>query len=72
MRIYSALRVRTWILTVGVIILIAGHGIFLYFASHMPLSAAVVSGALVLVLIKHFRIARFRLRTVLAARCIAS
>jgi hypothetical protein len=53
MRIYSALRVRTWILTVGVIILIAGHGIFLYFASHVPLSAAVVSGAIVLVVIKH-------------------
>jgi len=54
MRQYNTMRVRAWILTVGVIIVIAGHGIFLYYlASYVPLSAAVVSGAIVLVVIKH-------------------
>ena len=41
-------------LAIGVIVLIAGHSIILYyFASHVTLSAAVVSGAIVLVVIKH-------------------
>ena len=54
MRRHSPLRARAWMLAVGVIILIAGHGIILYyFASHVTLSAAVVSGAIVLVVIKH-------------------
>jgi len=40
-------------LAVGVMILIAGHGIILYyFASHVTLSAAVVPGAIIL-MIKH-------------------
>jgi len=51
---YSPLRARTWMLAVGVIVLIAGHGIILYyFASHVTLSAAVVSGAIILMVIKH-------------------
>ena len=53
MRQHNTMRVRAWILAVGVIIVIAGHGIFLYFASRVPLPAAVVSGAIVLVVIKH-------------------
>ena len=54
MRGHSRLRARAWMLAVGVIILIAGHGIILYyFSSHMALSAAVVSGVIILVVIKH-------------------
>jgi len=54
MRRHSPLRSRAWMLAVGVIILIAGHGIILYyFASHVTLSAAVVSGAIILMVIKH-------------------
>jgi hypothetical protein len=38
----------------GVITLVAGHGIILYyFSSHMALSAAVVSGVIILFVIKH-------------------
>jgi hypothetical protein len=41
-------------LMVGVIALIAGHGIILYyFSSHMALSATVVSAVIILVVIKH-------------------
>ena len=41
-------------LVVGVAVLIAGHGIILYYvSSHLALSAAVVSGVIVLVVIKH-------------------
>ena len=71
---HSPLRARTWVLAVGVIILIAGHGIILYyFASHVTLSAAVVSGAIILMVIKHLGLlgpvdALFRRR----ARCNAS
>ena len=51
---HSPLRARTWMLAVGVMILIAGHGIILYyFASHVTLSAAVVPGAIILMVIKH-------------------
>ena len=39
---------------VGVIVLIAAHGVILYyFSSHLALSAAVVSGAIILAVIKH-------------------
>ena len=54
MRGHSRLRARGWMLPVGVVILIAGHGIVLYyFSSHVALSAAVVSGVIILVVIKH-------------------
>jgi hypothetical protein len=54
MRGHSRLRGRAWPLLVGAIILIAGHGIVLYyFASHVALSAAIVSGVIILVVIKH-------------------
>jgi len=54
MRRHSPLRARAWMLAVGVIILIAGHGVILYyFASHVTLTAAVVSGAVILLVIKH-------------------
>jgi hypothetical protein len=54
MKVHSRPRALAWILPVGVVILIAGHGILLYYiSSHMALSAAVVSGVIILVVIKH-------------------
>ena len=51
---HSRLRARAWMLVAGAIILIAAHGVILYyFSSHMALSAAVVSGVIILVVIKH-------------------
>jgi len=54
MRGHSRLQGRVWMLMVGVIILIAGHSIVLYyFSSHVALSATVVLGVIALVVIKH-------------------
>ena len=48
---YSRLLTRALVLSVG---LIAGHGIILYYvSSYTTLSAAAVSGAITLVVIKH-------------------
>ena len=45
---------RTVMLSVGIVVLIAGHGIVLsYVWSHTALSAAVVAGVLMLVVITH-------------------
>jgi hypothetical protein len=41
-------RLRIWMLPVGVVVLIAGHGILYYALSHTALSAAVVSGVIIL------------------------
>ena len=41
-------------LPVLVIVLLAGHGVVLYYASsHVKLSAAILSGAIILLVIKH-------------------
>lgn len=54
MKGHSRLHARAWMLPAGVIILIAGHGIILYYlSSQVALSAAVASGVIVLVVIKH-------------------
>ncbi|MEO7985823.1 MAG: hypothetical protein ABI766_04765 [Gemmatimonadales bacterium] len=59
---------RVWMLPVLVIVLLAGHGVILYYvSSHVMLSAAVLSGAIVLLMIKHVGLlgplyARFRQR----------
>jgi membrane protein YdbS with pleckstrin-like domain len=54
MRGPSRLRARAWMLPVGALILITGHGIVLYYvSSYVALSAAVVSGVIILVVIKH-------------------
>ena len=54
------MRMRAWMLLVGAIILIAAHGIILYyFSSHVALSAAVVSGLIILVAIKHVGVLGF-------------
>ncbi len=45
---------RVWMLSVGLVILIVGHGTILYYASsHLALSAAAIAGLIVLVAIKH-------------------
>jgi hypothetical protein len=45
---------RTLMLSVGVVVLIAGHGIILsYVLSYTALSAAVVAGVMMLVVITH-------------------
>ncbi len=47
-------RRRVWMLPVLAIGLLAGHGVILYYASsHLVLSAAVLSGAIILLVIKH-------------------
>ena len=45
---------RFWMLLAGVMILMAGHGVVLYyFRLHFALSAAVITGVVVLVVVKH-------------------
>ncbi len=47
-------RKRFWILPLLLVVLIAGHGVILYYvSSHVMLSAAVLSGAIILLVIKH-------------------
>lgn len=47
-------RRRVWMLPVLVILLLVGHGVILYYvSSHVTLSAAVLSGAIILLVIKH-------------------
>lgn len=47
-------RRRGWMLTLLVSVLLAGHGLILsYASSHVTLSAGVLSGAIVLLVIKH-------------------
>jgi membrane protein YdbS with pleckstrin-like domain len=54
MKRHGRLRARAWMLMAGVVILVAGHGVILYYvSSHVALSAAVVSGVIILVVIKH-------------------
>jgi membrane protein YdbS with pleckstrin-like domain len=51
---HNRLRMRLWIALVGVVVLIAGHGIILYYvSSRTALSAAIVLGVIVLVVVKH-------------------
>jgi hypothetical protein len=45
---------RTWMIGVGAVVLIAGHAVALrYLSSHTAFPAAVVSGVIALVAIKH-------------------
>ena len=44
---------RNWILPI-LLVLLAGHGVILYYlSSHVMLSTAVLSGAMILLVIKH-------------------
>ena len=50
-------RGRLWIVALLTLILIAGHGLILYYASsRMALSAGVVAGVVLLIFIKHLGI----------------
>lgn len=47
-------RGRFWVLLVLLVVLVAGHGVILhYVSSHVVLSVAVLSGAVILLVIKH-------------------
>jgi hypothetical protein len=47
------LRKRVWVLPLLIVALLAGHAILYYVVSHKVLSAAVASGVIGLVVIKH-------------------
>ena len=74
MKLHRRPRLLAWILPVGVVILIVGHGIPLYYIlSHMALSVVVVSSVIILVVIKHLGLLRplyvlFRRRSRRSAR----
>ena len=52
--IHNLRQGRIWLLLVIVAVLIIGHGIILYYlSSHFALTAAVVSGVIVVLVIKH-------------------
>jgi hypothetical protein len=54
MKGHNRLRVHAWIMALGVVVLIACHGIILYYVTvHTVLSVAVVSGMIILVAIKY-------------------
>jgi hypothetical protein len=55
---HNHLRMRhRMVLLVGSIVLIAGHGVILYYvSSHIAVSAAIVFGVIVLVVLKHLRV----------------
>jgi hypothetical protein len=53
MKGYSRIVARPWAMIAAVILLFAAHGLAFYFLRHLALSAAVVSGIVVLVVVKH-------------------
>jgi alkylhydroperoxidase family enzyme len=54
MKAHGRPRMRPWILLAGLIVLVAGHSVVLYYVrSYTALSAAVLSGVIILVVIKH-------------------
>jgi hypothetical protein len=51
---HSRLFTKLWILLVAAAVLVAGHGIVLYYiSSHMTLSVGALASAIILVVIKH-------------------
>jgi len=47
-------KIRLWIVLLGVAVLVAAHGVILYYAaSHTALPFALASGVLLLVVVKH-------------------
>lgn len=50
---HNRLRARPWILFVGALILLLAHWLVFYFIHHIALSAVVLSGVAVLVVVKH-------------------
>jgi uncharacterized membrane protein HdeD (DUF308 family) len=53
MKGHGGLLARPWMLTAGVITLIAGHIVLFHRLSHTSLSAVVMAGVIVLIMIKH-------------------
>lgn len=54
MKVHGRLLTRSLLVSLGVVVLVAGHGIILYYiSSHMALSAAALSGVVILVIINH-------------------
>jgi hypothetical protein len=50
---------RAWLLPVVLVLLIAGHGTVLYFASsHIVLPAALLTGAIVVLVVRHLGLLR--------------
>jgi hypothetical protein len=51
---HGRLLFRTFLLSMAAAVLIAGHGFVLYYvSSHLALSAAAISGLIILLVIKH-------------------
>jgi hypothetical protein len=68
MRPHRRVLTRPWMLAVGAVLLIAGHGLLYHALSTMTLPVVVVSGAIILIAIKHLGLfgllyARFRRRS---------
>lgn len=53
MNAHNRLLARPWILSVGVLVLLLAHGLIFYFIHHLALSAALLSGIVVLFAVKH-------------------
>jgi len=52
MKVFSRIFAYPWIMIAAVVIVLAAHGLA-FFLRHLALSAAVVSGIVVLVVVKH-------------------
>jgi hypothetical protein len=59
MKGHSRLLARSWMLSLGVVLLIAGHGTVYSILRHMALPAAVVLGGILLSVITHLGIGGF-------------
>jgi hypothetical protein len=53
MTVISRIFALPWTMIAAVVFLLAAHGLAFYFLRHLALSAVVVSGVVVLVVIKH-------------------
>jgi hypothetical protein len=53
MTVISRIFALPWTMIAAVVILLAAHGLAFYFLPHLGLSVVVVSGIMVLVVIKH-------------------
>lgn len=52
-KILSRLSAHPWAFAAAIVILLAAHGLVFYFLQHLALSAAVASGLIVLIVVKH-------------------
>lgn len=58
MKGHSRMFARSWMLLLGVVVLLAGHGIAYHILRHIALPSAVVSGGILLAVITHLGIGR--------------